>query len=497
MVQPFQCIIFSTLAPDGNPSFLLAASRSRVFVCSAQDGSLLSIWQSNQSQFADLQSKHIKVDELGKEKMAERPAKRRKKGSTDNESGGSSAEIVTEASRPRARKSSRPVVTEPNVIKLAATSDGQAVVAVTDEDKNEKTILCGDKFGDVYALPLYPAQADNDQLQQLDSVKDATETEESQICTFTPSANARTVHTLRNQKTLQYQLNTTTKNTQPKTPEFKHQLLLGHVSLLTAIACVEIPTEEASQYHARNYIITADRDEHIRVSRGMPQAHIIEGFCLGHTQFVSKICVLPWKPRCLISGGGDSHLLVWDWLAGRILHKVDLRHLVTEYIKHHHASPKLLGHTEIAVCELQSTQTRTATGELRGYLVVAMEGFPAIFLFSVAEDGLMQHDTTISTSGNVVALTVSKSQDQIAYAIDTVHLCFSQSQLSDKNRISTTPMIEILNFSKARAAWEHGSDVVSRSIHSSIRELASDADDARESRDLLYGLENLRKRGSG
>lgn len=243
---------------------------------------------------------------------------------------------------------------------------------------DEKTILCGDKFGDVYALPLYLAEADKDQVQQPESVNNATETEESQACTFIPSANARTVHTLRNQKALQHQLNSTTKNPQPKTPEFKHQLLLGHVSLLTDIACVRIPTEEASQYHARNYIITADRDEHIRVSRGMPQAHIIEGFCLGHTQFVSKICVLPWDSRCLISGGGDSHLLVWDWLAGRKLHKVNLRHLVTEYISHHYASPDLLAHTEIAVCELRATQTRTATGELRGYVVVAMEGYVTI-----------------------------------------------------------------------------------------------------------------------
>lgn len=240
---------------------------------------------------------------------------------------------------------------------------------------DEKTILCGDKFGDVYALPLHPAEANNDLAQQPDSVKYAIETQESQICTFTPSANARTVHTLRNQKTLQHQLSSATKKLPPKAPGFKHQLLLGHVSLLTDIACVAIPTEEASQYHVRNYIITADRDEHIRVSRGMPQAHIIEGFCLGHTQFVSKVRVLPWNSRCLVSGGGDSHLLVWDWLAGRILHKVNLRNLVTDYFNHHHASPELLGHTGIAVSELRSTQTRTATGELRGYLIVAMEGY--------------------------------------------------------------------------------------------------------------------------
>lgn len=252
---------------------------------------------------------------------------------------------------------------------------------------DEKTILCGDKFGDVYALPLYPAKAEKDQLLQPHSVGKGVETEESRISTFVPSANARTVHTLRNQRTLQHQLNAATKKSPPKALNFKHHLLLGHVSLLTDIACVAIPAEEATGYHDRTYIITADRDEHIRVSRGMPHAHIIEGFCLGHTQFVSKICVLPWNPRYLISGGGDSHLLVWDWLAGRILHKVNLQDAVTEYINRHYASPEFpscdsvdrdtaaASHTKIAVCELQSTQTRVATGELRGYVVVAVEGY--------------------------------------------------------------------------------------------------------------------------
>ncbi|KAL8923587.1 MAG: hypothetical protein Q9208_004534 [Pyrenodesmia sp. 3 TL-2023] len=372
---------------------------------------------------------------------------------------------------------------------------------------DQKTILCGDKFGDVYALPLYPPRTDNDLILQPRSVGKGDKTEKSQISTFVPGANARTVHTLRNQKALQHQLDSATKKSPSKVLDSKHQLLLGHVSLLTDIACVAIPAEEKTEDPDRTYIITADRDEHIRVSRGMPQAHIIEGFCLGHTQFVSKICVLPWNPRFLISGGGDSYLLVWDWLAGRILCKVNLQDIVTEYLDLHYASPELLScdsmdreaavasHQKIAVCELQSTQTRTATGELRGYVIVAVEGIPAIFLFNVGEDGLMQHDATIFTGGNVIALTVSTSQDQIAYALDTVHLCFSQSQLSDINSRNTTPKIGMLNFSAAATAWEHGSDEVSRSVHSAIRALPSDTDQAQESGNLLYGLENLRKRG--
>lgn len=143
MLHFFQCLLFSTLATDGSPSFLLAASRSHIFVFSAEDGKLLSTWQSNQCQAVDLQSTQSRADEVGKEESARRPTKRRKKGSPDDESESSSAEIVTEDGRQKTRKSSKPIIMEPNVITLAATSDGQAIVAVTDEDKSIRVLSLG------------------------------------------------------------------------------------------------------------------------------------------------------------------------------------------------------------------------------------------------------------------------------------------------------------------------------------------------------------------
>ncbi|KAI8900816.1 WD40-repeat-containing domain protein [Globomyces pollinis-pini] len=107
-------------------------------------------------------------------------------------------------------------------------------------------------------------------------------------------------------------------------PSVKPLLLLGHVSILTDMAW-----SLDSQY-----LLTADRDEKIRVNH-YPATYDIHQFCLGHTEFVSKLIVLPGPPNVkqsammkgvhnlLISGGGDDFLCVWDYETGKLLQKLD------------------------------------------------------------------------------------------------------------------------------------------------------------------------------
>ncbi len=188
---------------------------------------------------------------------------------------------------------------------------------------DESTILCADKFGDVYSLPLlgFPYETTSNVSAESPARADAEEAPEP----FVPAANSKTVHTKKNQEALRNQLRTTNKKPEKNSPQFDHQLLLGHVSLLTDVASVTITDETSSSPRPRSYILTADRDEHIRVSRGIPQTYVIEGYCLGHTEFVSKLCVPDWNKRTLISGGGDDFLLIWDWPTGTVRQKVDLK----------------------------------------------------------------------------------------------------------------------------------------------------------------------------
>jgi tRNA (guanine-N(7)-)-methyltransferase subunit TRM82 len=128
------------------------------------------------------------------------------------------------------------------------------------------------------------------------------------------------VHSQRNRRALEDQLRQRELNkreTPKEGPKFAHEVLLGHVSMLTCVLT-------ARDAQNRPYIITGDRDEHIRVSRGMPQTHVIEGYCLGHMSFVNALCNPRARPEVLLSGGGDNELFVWDWLAGKLLSTVDL-----------------------------------------------------------------------------------------------------------------------------------------------------------------------------
>jgi tRNA (guanine-N(7)-)-methyltransferase subunit TRM82 len=231
---------------------------------------------------------------------------------------------------------------------------------------DNRTILSANKFGDVHALPLLPSPTTTTTSATTSSSPNPTTglplsrsaTPSTPTATaFKPQANELTVHTKRNLKALENQKRSLSRKAfedqqqqqqQQAPPPFEHALLLGHVSMLTAIcvgtATVAVPAvaaqasepgtsigngtgngAEAASAPARTtvrreYIITADRDEHIRVSRGMPQAHVIEGFCLGHEEFVSQLCMAPGgREELLISGGGDDDLFIWDWVNGRLL----------------------------------------------------------------------------------------------------------------------------------------------------------------------------------
>lgn len=210
----------------------------------------------------------------------------------------------------------------------------------------DSTIVCADKFGDVYSLPLI-----FDPSAPLSTPTTSTPAPEK--AAFKPQANATTVHSQRNRRALdmqqrQMELASRSKRDGPTKTEsnFEHTLLLGHVSMLTSLVLGES--------EGRRYIVTGDRDEHIRVSRYIPQAYVIEGFCLGHEQFVSKLTIPASRGEVLISGGGDEELFLWDWKAATLLSKTSILSLAQEIV------PET---TKVAVSRLCSGSLSTESGK--------------------------------------------------------------------------------------------------------------------------------------
>lgn len=245
---------------------------------------------------------------------------------------------------------------------------------------DNETILCADKFGDVYALPLLGQTFEDVGVAESQS---AMVEGEQTVETKRPAATSLTVHTKRNRNALLQQQIVNRKEPQKKVVNFEKQLILGHVSLLTDILCATLTQDSGRK---RKFIITSDRDEHIRVSRGMPHAFIIENFCLGHTAFVSKMCLVPPMPELLLSGGGDDYLILWKWSTSEVIQYVDLKAPLTTFeaaaLELHDEEVRLKRGSErdgrqVAVNDIKFMpidQDHPAIKESCGFFVISLEG---------------------------------------------------------------------------------------------------------------------------
>ncbi|KAK7204359.1 hypothetical protein BZA70DRAFT_280568 [Myxozyma melibiosi] len=144
-----------------------------------------------------------------------------------------------------------------------------SALAITDSNE---TLLLGDKFGDVYSLPIVPSAGSKPGHSKLSSAENES--------------------------------------------GYDIEPIFGHVSMLVDLLVT--PEVEGARY-----AISSDRDEHVRVTR-YPEACVIERFCFGHMQYVSQLLVPSWAPTTLLSGGGDDFLARWNWTTGELVEKIEL-----------------------------------------------------------------------------------------------------------------------------------------------------------------------------
>ncbi|KIN04850.1 hypothetical protein OIDMADRAFT_39319 [Oidiodendron maius Zn] len=494
--MPYQCI-------EKAGKFLVAARGSSIDLFSLDDLSLLSTWKfphaqglstkgGTQSTTKNHSINMLETPALDTEPPHTSPAAKRRKLSDESSTQAVEAGERKSMTKPNSRSDSvASGLEDPAFITLASTRGGQHVIAVTGEDKtirvpmpkrpcaititqDNSTIIAADKFGDVYSLPLLFSELEVDQTPG--SI--ATPRTESSSKPFTPAANELTVHSQRNRRALENQKAQSNKASEKPELTFEHRLLLGHVSMLTDVAAVDI--------QGRGYIISADRDEHIRVSRGIPQSHIIEGFCLGHTEFISRLCIPQGKPNLLISGGGDNELFVWDWLTCRLLSKTDLQSLIADVLLEYKAKndgsyPK----DEIKVTVSNIVHAKHADwNDGADMLLVTSEGVPALFTFLLTPDNILKHIQTVKLPGNALALTTYAltPEGSIIVSVDSIH---KPGSITDcRSEAEATEPLRLYMF--------RGNELNNKSIFKPTN--AYDEKQSVKLTNLLYNLENLRKR---
>ena len=365
--------------------------------------------------------------------------------------------------------------------------------------RDEQAVVAADKFGDVYAIPLV-LTADHDPKKPQTTQKEK----------FEPSASEFTVHTKGNLEALRQQRQQKQANERKEGLAFQHKLLLGHVSLLTDAVMAQSKVDSKT----RDFILTADRDEHIRVSR-YPQSHIIDGFCLGHREFVSKLCILPWNQDILISGGGEPSIKTWNWRATRLLHDEALSVLSLQQggVSIENSSEKH-GSSQSAISGIWPV---FFTDSACGVVVVALEGTPGFFTCTIDADGRIISVITTSTHGNVLDLAVDTEAAKIFVSLDIFHLPGSMKEVLPSAQ-DVRPF-QVFRHRQERGSvasghpeqpiWvEQDSTVLNTSSSSGMQRLAEDTNVVegpsqkkrggaqRTLSEFLYGLENLRKRRS-
>ncbi|CRG90375.1 tRNA (guanine-N(7)-)-methyltransferase subunit trm82 [Talaromyces islandicus] len=494
--HPFYCLQY---VDRQDSSLIIASAGAKIYSFSANDGRRLYTWPPS----GDTSNTVPQGDSA--ERGDEPPEKKRKllPGSTaGGEQGGAQEKSDSAINTP----------TWSTIPILVISHSGRYVIAVTAEDKHvrvleigsdgvltqlsarsvpkrpcaislsfdDNTIFSADKGGDVYGLSFHPSE--DGEIRIASRPKKV----------YQPAANAQVVHTKRNLFSLQQQIRQQQErknqgNESKVSLQMKPDALLGHISILTDMAIGAVPSgSSADKSHL--YLLTADRDEQIRVSRGPPQTHIIEAYCLGHESFITRLCMLTSAPHLLISGGGDDYLLVWDWRIGQPLHKVQIAP------EGQQGKATVRGIWEIRI-----------KGSSSVAIIVAFDGSPELQSFLLQEDGQLTPQKSIQASGNVLDIAWAESQATLFLSIDACHEAGS-TKTWRKDFNTSQPLFEsyTAKVQDSRLEFDLTTTQVVDAVNSQgTEDVVTVLDDPAQQKaqkaltGTLYNLENLRKGTKG
>lgn len=233
--------------------------------------------------------------------------------------------------------------------------------------------------------------------------------------------------------------------------------ILGHVSMLTGITL-------AKNSEGQKYVITSDRDEHIKISH-YPQCFIVDKWLFGHKEFVSSFCIPRWHPNWLCSAGGDDSVFAWDWENGKTLSQFNYREAIQPHLTDAHLAADRFQNEKKDVIEYAVSQILTCS--TLPFVAFYVEATKLLFVLNICpKSGALSLKQIIHFPFNIVS--VSESSDEFCVTLDTSdsdreeyvdYVCYNQrakefevstakSEAFNKNLVSSLNGDELVRLDK-------------------------------------------------
>ncbi|KAK6201193.1 WDR repeat protein putative transfer RNA methyltransferase [Scheffersomyces amazonensis] len=247
--------------------------------------------------------------------------------------------------------------------------------------------------------------------------------------------------------------------------------ILGHVSMLSEVLIVK--------RNAKKFIITGDRDEHIRITN-YPKTYVVKDWLFGadHKEFISVLNIPKFDDSLLISGGGDDFISLWNWHESKFITKFSIKDYVTQFLTDSHLPPERFL-TEESEREMCISELIVLTSDSKHYIVILCENIPALILLELTSDLTFNYVQTFTTTFSIVDITAIEESGTIIASVD------NEQDGEDKN---------LIQFYKLSNGKLQDASISNASISTSITELNPEIVESRHDFYPLYSVNTLRKR---